>query len=198
MDLLIYILNIFYETFCWILMRKLYSVWCSLPEKKVTTILIFVLCVHKKIWVCHKTSSMSNLNNVYARSLQHVKFGRTPCNFIFMRNHVFFFHSWDVAAAVSRYLIIITGSFLYMVTRVSHTSFREGPEGKGEIFCAASLTWVQKWSFKLAFFIIIYSFSTNKTSFCDILVICHLKGSEKTWEIKHKSTKKLGLKNPSV
>ena len=103
--------------------------------RKVTTILIFVLCVHKKIWVCHKTSSMSNLNNVYARSLQHVKFGRTPCNFIFMRNHVFFFHSWDVAAAVSRYLIIITGSFLYMVTRVSHTSFREGPEGKGEIFC---------------------------------------------------------------
>ena len=65
--------------------------------RKVTTILIFVLCVHKKIWVCHKTSSMSNLNNVYARSLQHVKFGRTPCNFIFMRNHVFF-HSWDVAA----------------------------------------------------------------------------------------------------
>ena len=59
--------------------------------RKVTTILIFVLCVHKKIWVCHKTSSMSNLNNVYARSLQHVKFGRTPCNFIFMRNHVFFF-----------------------------------------------------------------------------------------------------------
>ena len=83
---LICILNIFYETFCWLLMRKLYSVWC----RKVTTILIFVLCVHKKIWVCHKTSSMSNLNNVYARSLQHVKFGRTPCNFIFMRNHVFF------------------------------------------------------------------------------------------------------------
>ena len=160
MDLITYILNIFYETFCWLLMRKLYSVWC----RKVTTILIFVLCVHKKIWVCHKTSSMSNLNNVYARSLQHVKFGRTPCNFIFMRNHVFFFHSWDVAAAVSRYLIIITGSFLYMVTRVSHTSFREGPEGKGEIFCAASLAWVQKWSFKLAF-ITIYSFSTNKTSF---------------------------------
>ena len=86
MDLITYILNIFYETFCWLLMRKLYSVWC----RKVTTILIFVLCVHKKIWVCHKTSSMSNLNNVYARSLQHVKFGRTPCNFIFMRNHVFF------------------------------------------------------------------------------------------------------------
>ena len=61
-----------------------------------------------------------------------------------------------------------------MVTRVSHTSFREGPEGKGEIFCAASLAWVQKCSFKLAL-ITIYSVSTNKTSLKQTKVVYALK-----------------------
>jgi hypothetical protein len=74
----------------------------------------------------------------FPKTAQDRKFILEMC----LKTHLF--SNLCAAAAVSRYLIIITGSFLYMVTRVSHTSFREGPEGKGEIFCAASLAWVQK------------------------------------------------------